>query len=248
MKKTFPSQRGFSLTEMSVVMVIIAFIIAGVLKGDSLIKAARLRAVISEVGKYRVAVNSFNAKYSAYPGDFDEGAEYWTGSSSGDGNSKIEFLNTAGVPVYEGYMAWQHLAYTNMVDTPFLGTRTTGTAILSADIPKSKTDGGYFFEYGSYGLNDSNVLVLGTPVNIGVSDTDLRVDGNLTPAQAFEIDTKSDDGSPISGSVRGADGDSSAAEDCVKVNPDADPSTADDIYDILAEGEDCSLAFKITGQ
>lgn len=237
------TQKGFSLTELSVVLVIVAFIIAGVLEGNNLIKGAHVKSIISESQSFIVALNSFSAKYNkgnqnVYPGDFDEGDEYWNGSLSGDGNGQIEFINGAGI--YEGYVAWQHLSYAGMIDDPYVGTRTTGVPDLDTDIPRSRTDGGYYFDYEAFGLTGSNVLVLGDPINLGVSATSVSVDGNLTPEQAQDVDAKSDDGSPLKGSVRGADGENSTNESCV--------DAAENIYVVTLEGNDCILGFRVTSQ
>jgi prepilin-type N-terminal cleavage/methylation domain-containing protein len=60
---------GFTLIEMSLVLVIIALIVGGILVGQDLIKAAEARAQISQIEKYNSAVNTFRAKFQAIPGD-----------------------------------------------------------------------------------------------------------------------------------------------------------------------------------
>ena len=238
------NQKGFSLTELSVVIIIMALIIASVMTGSSLMERAKIRGVIAEVTNHKLAVNSFNAKFDYYPGDFNESSEYWSGSIDGNGDGNIEFVSGG---VYEGYLAWQNLAYAKMTNNPFVGTRTDGIAQVGIDIPESRTGGGYFFEYESHGFSGRNNLVLGLPLNIGASDTNLTVNGILTPDQAFEVDSKMDDGSPISGNVRGQDGENSTAESCINLNPDNDALTInDDIYALDEEGTDCTIAFIAT--
>jgi len=111
---------GFTLTELAMSLVIVAFITAGVLQGDNLIKAAKGRAVSSEVQSHKVAVNSFYAKYTAYPGDFADAEDYWgvANTDDGDDDGKIEFISGS---VYEGYRAWQHLSYARMINDDFFG-------------------------------------------------------------------------------------------------------------------------------
>src|ERR1019366_6843373 len=60
---------GFTLIEMSIVLVIIGLIVGSVLVGRDLIRAAELRSVISEVEKYKTAVMTFKGKYDCLPGD-----------------------------------------------------------------------------------------------------------------------------------------------------------------------------------
>src|ERR1700733_13388871 len=65
------SQResGFTLIELSVVLVIIGLIVGGILVGQDLIKAAETRAQITQIEKYNQAVNTFRSKFGAIPGD-----------------------------------------------------------------------------------------------------------------------------------------------------------------------------------
>src|SRR5665213_1826112 len=60
---------GFTLIELSIVLVIIGLIVGGILVGQDMIKAAEVRAQISQIEKYNQAVNTFRAKFNAIPGD-----------------------------------------------------------------------------------------------------------------------------------------------------------------------------------
>ena len=62
---------GFTLIEISIVLVIIGLIIGGVLVGRDLINAAAIRAQISQIEKYNTAVNTFKVKFNALPGDMN---------------------------------------------------------------------------------------------------------------------------------------------------------------------------------
>src|SRR5438477_2747635 len=64
-----PSQQGFTLIELSIVLVIIGLIVGGILVGQDLIKAAEIRATVGQVEKYNSAVNTFRSKYNGIPGD-----------------------------------------------------------------------------------------------------------------------------------------------------------------------------------
>ena len=54
---------GFTLIELSIVLVIIGLIVGGVLVGQNLIKAAEIRNQIKQMQEYQIAFNTFRTKY-----------------------------------------------------------------------------------------------------------------------------------------------------------------------------------------
>ncbi len=243
MKKTFSSKKSaFSLIELSIVLIIIGLLIAGITGGASLIKSSELRSIMGEARGYAVAVNSFFTQYDQYPGD----ASTNVGQSSitaalGDRDNKIEFVNdnpTAASVVAEGVDAWFDLKDIGAIDlalTPL--TTGTGSTLLSpgilvpvTDIPGSKIKGaGWAFDYNSSTLQ--NVVVLtGTTVAYNASTAPTLINGmNLasSPAEsknasteiisapdALSIDSKIDDGKPASGNVQSANQSATTGEIC----------------------------------
>ena len=93
-------QQGFTLIELSIVLVIIGLIVGGILVGQDLIKAAEIRATVAQVEKYNAAVNTFRTKFNAIPGDisatqataFGLFTETTLGNTAGheDGNGLVE--------------------------------------------------------------------------------------------------------------------------------------------------------------
>ena len=69
--------QGFTLVELSIVIVIIGFLIAGVSTGQSLIKQAQVNAVINDLIEFKTATNSFTTRFGAVAGDFEHGYSYW---------------------------------------------------------------------------------------------------------------------------------------------------------------------------
>ena len=59
---------GFTLIEISIVLVIIGLITGGVLVGQDLIRTAGVRATIPQIQGYNTAVNVFRNQYFALPG------------------------------------------------------------------------------------------------------------------------------------------------------------------------------------
>src|SRR5690606_5447486 len=86
-------QRGFTLVELAIVLVIIGLIIGGVLVGQDLIRSAQIRAQISQLDRFNVAVGAFRAKYNCIPGDCARVSTWLSGGVSGDGNGVITDVN-----------------------------------------------------------------------------------------------------------------------------------------------------------
>jgi prepilin-type N-terminal cleavage/methylation domain-containing protein len=88
---------GFTLIELSIVLVIIGLIVGGVLVGQDLIRAAAVRAQITQIEKYNTAANTFYGKYGYLPGDINGTAATQFGfvargayGGQGDGNGLVE--------------------------------------------------------------------------------------------------------------------------------------------------------------
>ncbi len=60
---------GFSLIELSIVLIIIGLLVAGITGGQSLIESARARAVMNEARGYIQAVNTYFVANGRLPGD-----------------------------------------------------------------------------------------------------------------------------------------------------------------------------------
>ena len=65
----FWGERGFTLVEIAIVLVIIGLLIGGILKGREMIKNAKVKRVVKMADELRSAWNSFYDKYGVYPGD-----------------------------------------------------------------------------------------------------------------------------------------------------------------------------------
>jgi prepilin-type N-terminal cleavage/methylation domain-containing protein len=146
------SQKGFTLIEMSIVLVIIGLIVGGVLVGQELIRSATLKTVITDEQKYVTAVNTFRTKYNELPGDMVDATTYWgtdpngcpqnvsytapqTTTCNGNGNGLIEDAQIPGISLtmFEDFRAWQQLSDAGLVAGSFTGT--SGPSELSDTVP-----------------------------------------------------------------------------------------------------------------
>ena len=83
-KQLTRKQRGFTLVEIAIVLVIIGLLLGGVLKGQEMIENARIKSVVGDMNGISAAYNSYFDRYHAIPGDEAAGtltARGWAGTA-----------------------------------------------------------------------------------------------------------------------------------------------------------------------
>lgn len=196
---------GFTLIELSIVLVIIGLIVGGILVGQDLIKAAEIRATVSQMEKYSTAVNTFRSKYNGLPGDLLNASNFGfdTGGRSGtNGNGLIESAaGTSGTFGGETSCFWDDLSTAALIAESLNSSNQCGLgqspSVLTTAIPVAKMGRGNYLVLGSTGGINYWVLSGVTSITTGA----YAFSALLTPAESFQIDTKVDDGAPTSGSV-----------------------------------------------
>ena len=73
---------GFTLLEVSIVLVIIGLLAGGILVGRDMIEASEIRAQISQIEYYSTAVQTFKLKFNCIPGDCVNATDYGLGGNS----------------------------------------------------------------------------------------------------------------------------------------------------------------------
>lgn len=184
---------GFTLLEIAIVLLVLALLVAGAMRGQELITASRVRAVIHQQDSFRTAVFGFQDRFRALPGDFAAATSMLSGVSpncgvagnpgNGNGNALVEAANG------ESILAWDHLSKAN-----FLTGRYTceGNAVVNTNtVPRNRYGQYLQFVYDSnYAGNARDVHNLKT--------------GNDVPSDILaEVDRKIDDGNALRGSFRG---------------------------------------------
>lgn len=161
-------QQGFSLIEMSIVLVIIGLIVGGILVGKDLIRASGVRATLTQIEKFNTAANTFFEKYGYLPGDIPAGPAAQFGFAprgqypgEGDGNGSLQgnWQNTPGGNLGyvftdgETVMFWVDLSKAGLIDGGFstasstvaAGTVTlTSTPNIDAYFPQAKLGKGNY--------------------------------------------------------------------------------------------------------
>ena len=112
---------GFTLIELSLVLVIIGLLVAGVLAGKELIKGAEIRKVVSEIDKINVATIAFKQKYNALPADISQahainfGIPLPTGATHPSVGNEDGGINGAAPNNVEISFFWHHLKWAGYV-------------------------------------------------------------------------------------------------------------------------------------
>jgi prepilin-type N-terminal cleavage/methylation domain-containing protein len=177
MNQTPRAQDGFTLIELSIVLVIIGLIVGGVLVGQDLIRAAEVRATIAQIEKYNTAVNTFHEKYGYLPGDIKDPDASSFGfkprgpyAGSGNGDGILTGINGSGdaecasppaagcgnrQAAGEAVMFWVDLSTAGLIEGGFStadpvippGSDISGTS-LGLYLPPAKLGrGNYFYVY-----------------------------------------------------------------------------------------------------
>ena len=131
-------RHGFTLIEISIVLVIIGLLVGGILVGRDLIASAIVRAQITQVGKYTTALYAFKNKYNCLPGDCATAANFGflargSGYGQGDGDGIISGYGTGYAQVGETGVFWRDLSDARLIEGGF------SSAIMSNDIPADVT-------------------------------------------------------------------------------------------------------------
>lgn len=62
-------KRGFTLVELSIVLVIIGLLVGGILVAQSMIQTTKIQSGVRQIQQFDVAMQNFQTKYNALPGD-----------------------------------------------------------------------------------------------------------------------------------------------------------------------------------
>ncbi len=227
-------RRGFTLVELSIVLVILGLLTGGILAGQSLIRAAELRKTMNYVSETRTAWMSFKDKYFALPGDMTNATSFWGRSNlvtdwhaSGTCPSQPGTASASGTcnGDGDGYMAtnpeqngmWEHLQLAGLIGYPVnteiaWNTQPPGlrkgiyAVVLNNGCCAGAAKSAMDFWFGNPQPN--GVLVTGVGLRLGTYGDPFYdvIGGVLSPQELWQMDTKMDDGLPGSGMSYGFNG------------------------------------------
>lgn len=220
LKEIFTLRSGFSLVELSIVLVILGLLTGGILTGQNLIRAAEIKNGIRDLELYTSATVLFRDKYFHYPGDMANATDFWgeadadpatckvtvstdTSTCNGDGDG-----DTGGHSgSVENLRFWQHLANAGLIEGQYTGAvdaRGDGNGqLIGINVPQTMNSATMMTNVSSNGgWTDSSQYFPDTFENISIGLSILAQTGwSLTPEEAYGIDRKLDDALPATGKM-----------------------------------------------
>lgn len=206
------SKSGFTLIELSIVLVIVGLLIGGILVARSMMETARIHSQVKQIQEYDIAVQNFLTTFNQLPGDCNS-AVCPNGVFYGDNDGKIENENISWVSDYpsatasgELYVLFRDLSITGIIKDTFTSNAThfyngAWNTTFGIEQPKAAIGRGGFQSAGTTVAGIWWLLYASADKTTCCQNWNNYPQSPLTPAQALALDSKMDDGLPRNGNV-----------------------------------------------
>lgn len=217
------NEHGYSLVELSIVLIIVGLLVGGVVAGQTLIQSARLKNTVSEADNYKKAVLTFRDQYQYLPGDIPNASDIWgaadgggngnsaacqsiasTGITTCNGNNDGMINSTATSSSHEKLRAWQHLSNAGFIEGQYTGAPSGGELESGVNSPPAPLKGTIYemhFQTTALFGRTGHFVKLGRPTSGGLGANDAAI----SPTDARSIDLKYDDARADSGDIMALD-------------------------------------------
>jgi prepilin-type N-terminal cleavage/methylation domain-containing protein len=202
-------QKGFTLVEIAIVLVIIGLLLGGILKGQEMITQAKIKNVMADMSGVSAAMYGYHDRYKALPGDDAKATRWGITVPASSGNGVIEG-KYSDVATAESMLFWNHLRLAGFVS----GTGATNPFnAVSGKMGVQTGDGSGATPAGVLGETASTKLFTGL----------IMCSANLPDKIAISVDAQMDDGDGTKGSIR-------SMKQTAGPNPDLVANAAADAY------------------
>jgi len=197
-------KRGFSLVEISLVLVVIGLLTGGILAGQSLIQAAKFRGQLKDFSEIAAAHHAFSDKYKCIAGDCRDVASYFPAIANGNGDGLVDCWPGSGTNECGTYML--------TLDSAGLLPRVQAEFSSAPEYRGGKLDRAvsyvhYGDRYAGGGYTPATLLGTGVAwINFITFNSPWANGAVLRPEDAWNFDTKTDDGKPYTGKYLSAAG------------------------------------------
>lgn len=213
------AERGFTLIEVAIVIIVIGLIVGGALVGRDLISSAEVRSQLTQIEKLNTASNTFREKYAGIAGDlsviaanqFGFVTTNCTGVQGQRNGDEMIYGAQASPSIYsqdggETALFWQDLYTAKLIDLRLALTRScnsgivniSGTGLTRYLVQAVIGNGNYILVYYRNGYNWYGINAV-TSID---GSSNLMTTANIPVRQAYSIDKKMDDGLPTTGTVQ----------------------------------------------
>lgn len=232
-KQLSSQQKGFTLIEIAIVLVIIGLLLGGVLKGQELINSARVRSLNNSTDGVTAAWFSFQDRYRAFPGDYLNArsmvnlAMNGVGVAGGDGNGLVD----TGA---ERAAVWTHLEAAGYITGGYDGVAIAAVDEYGCAVTTCPDNG-----FGSGMVISRGILQAGAPA-AAVAAHELITGRGIPVDVLAELDRKIDNGLATTGLMQiGINGTNWANSGACMNNAGAGPD-----YELLTPSDDCAAVFR----
>jgi prepilin-type N-terminal cleavage/methylation domain-containing protein len=207
---------GFTLIELSIVLVIIGLIVGGIMVGRTLIRSAEIKSIGTDIEKFEAARMTFKTKYNCAAGDCSSANSLGIGSN-GNGNGYVEHYSSGS----EHWNFWVHLGNAGLIAGAYSGSNGPDSggggsidAVAGVNVPAARIPKVGYSVYTPAPFYTTFSAVMGYGLERSVNDTAYLVGGDspsnqfntmngfISPVDAKSIDDKYDDGLANDGNVR----------------------------------------------